>query len=68
MPQVLGDDLAKHFDETTRFDDYVGRVEAELKRQGVLDNTVILIISDNGIPFPRAKTGYIIVAHRLHLL
>lgn len=50
------DDLAKHFDETTRFDYYIGLVESELKKQGVLDNTIIIILSDNGIPFPRSKT------------
>jgi arylsulfatase A-like enzyme len=31
-------------------------VESELKKQGVLDNTIIIIIGDNGIPFPRSKT------------
>lgn len=50
------DDLARHFDETTRFDHYIGLVESELKTQGVLDNTIIIILSDNGIPFPRSKT------------
>ena len=28
----------------------------ELERQGVADNTLILFLSDNGRPFPRAKT------------
>jgi len=50
------EDLAKHFDEITRFDYYIGMVESELKKQGVLDNTIIIILGDNGIPFPRAKT------------
>ena len=49
-------DLAKYYDEVTRFDYYIGKVEAELKKQGVLDNTIIIIIGDNGRPFPRAKT------------
>ena len=49
-------DLAKHFDEVTRFDYYIGQVESELRKQGVLDNTIIIIIGDNGRPFPRAKT------------
>ena len=31
-------------------------LETELKKQGVLDNTIFIIMSDNGIPFPRAKT------------
>ncbi|MEK6479719.1 sulfatase [Catalinimonas sp. 4WD22] len=50
------EDLAKYYDEITRFDDYIGKVEEELAAQGVLDNTLIIIMSDNGRPFPRSKT------------
>ncbi len=50
------EDLAHYYDEITRFDHYIGEVERELKTQGVADNTVIIIISDNGRPFPRCKT------------
>lgn len=49
-------DLAKFYDEVTRFDFYIGEVEKELKKQDVLDNTIIIIMGDNGRPFPRAKT------------
>lgn len=49
-------DLASYYDEITRFDYYVGQVENELKRQKIADQTVIIIISDNGRPFPRCKT------------
>ena len=49
-------DLARYYDEITRFDDYIGKVEEELRQQGVLDNTIIIIMSDNGRPFPRSKT------------
>lgn len=49
-------DLAQFYDEVFRFDHYIGLVETELARQGVLDNTLILIMGDNGRPFPRAKT------------
>jgi N-sulfoglucosamine sulfohydrolase len=50
------EDLAKYYDEITRFDDHIGKVEAELKAQGVLNNTIIIIMADNGRPFPRDKT------------
>ena len=50
------EDLAHYYDEITRFDDYIGKVEEELEKQGVLDNTIIIIMSDNGRPFPRSKT------------
>jgi N-sulfoglucosamine sulfohydrolase len=49
-------DLALYYDEITRLDGYVGDVLAELDRQGERDNTLVLFISDNGRPFPRAKT------------
>ena len=49
-------DLALYYDEITRLDRYVGEVLTELDRQGERDNTLVLFISDNGRPFPRAKT------------
>ena len=49
-------DLAKYYDEINRFDYSVGEVVDELKRQGVFDNTIIMIMSDNGRPFPHSKT------------
>ncbi|MCF3649401.1 sulfatase family protein [Synoicihabitans lomoniglobus] len=54
-PEVRAD-LALYYDEISRFDHYVGLACAELEAQGVLDNTFIIVISDNGRPFPRAKT------------
>lgn len=50
------EDLAQYFDEVRRFDRYVGRVIAELERQGVLEDTLIIVVGDNGRPFPRNKT------------
>jgi arylsulfatase A-like enzyme len=49
-------ELALYYDEITRLDENIGKVMAELERQNVADNTLILFISDNGRPFPGAKT------------
>ena len=49
-------DLSRYFTEIKRFDFHVGEVVRELKRQGVYDNTVIMVMADNGRPFPRDKT------------
>lgn len=49
-------DYALYYDEITRMDNYIGDVVATLEEQGVSENTLILIISDNGRPFPRDKT------------
>ena len=53
---LIRQDLALYYDEVTRFDTHVGEILAELGRQGVLDSTLIAYVSDNGMPFPRAKT------------
>jgi N-sulfoglucosamine sulfohydrolase len=50
------DDLASYIAEVQRFDRTVGGVVDELKAQGVFENTVIMVIADNGRPFPRNKT------------
>ena len=49
-------DLASYYNEVTRFDHFVGLVVDELEKQGVLDDTVVVVMADNGRPFPRAKT------------
>ncbi|QDS87893.1 Arylsulfatase [Rosistilla ulvae] len=62
VPKFLVDDLptrqdlASYYNEVTRFDYFVGEVVQELAEQKVLDNTLILVLADNGRPFPRAKT------------
>ena len=62
VPPFLSDDpetrrdLASYYNEVTRFDFFVGSVVAELTQQGVLENTLIYVMADNGRPFPRAKT------------
>lgn len=54
--EVTRDDLARYYHEVSRFDHFIGLVTAELKKQGVLDNTMIVIAADNGRPFPRCKS------------
>ncbi len=49
-------DIASYYNEIARFDYYIGKVREELEKQGVLENTVIIVMADNGRPFPRCKT------------
>jgi arylsulfatase A-like enzyme len=49
-------DIAKYYDEIARFDSYIGLIVEELEQQNVLDNTLILIMADNGRAFPHSKT------------
>ena len=54
--EITRQDLAGYYHEVSRFDHYVGLVTAELKKQGVLENTMIVVAADNGRPFPRCKS------------
>ncbi|WP_404310092.1 sulfatase family protein [Neorhodopirellula lusitana] len=54
--EATREDLASYAHEVSRFDHFVGLVTAELKKQGVLSQTMIVVASDNGRPFPRCKT------------
>ncbi|MHC4404212.1 MAG: sulfatase family protein [Planctomycetota bacterium] len=53
---LIRQEIAQYYDEIRRFDDHVGLVRAKLEEEGVLDATFIVYVSDNGMPFPRAKT------------
>lgn len=50
------EDLLAYYREVSRFDNNVGKVIAELEKQGELDNTLVIVMADNGRPFPRDKT------------
>lgn len=53
---ITREDLTGYYHEVSRFDYYIGLVTAELKRQEVLENTMIVVAADNGRPFPRCKS------------
>jgi N-sulfoglucosamine sulfohydrolase len=49
-------DLAEYYQSVARLDYGVGLVLKELESAKQLDNTLVIFLSDNGIPFPGAKT------------
>lgn len=49
-------DLADYYQSVARLDDGVGRVLKVLQENRKLDDTLVIFLSDNGIPFPGAKT------------
>ena len=55
-PEVRSD-LCDYFFEIQRWDRELGQALDALERRGLLDNTIVVITSDNGMPFPRAKTN-----------
>jgi arylsulfatase A-like enzyme len=50
------DDFVNYYDEISRFDMYVGKVIDKLEEQGVAENTLVVVIADNGRPYARDKT------------
>ncbi len=50
-------DILDYALEVEHADAHLGRMLAELERRGLLDNTLVIVTSDHGMPFPRAK-GY----------
>jgi uncharacterized sulfatase len=50
-------DICDYFFEVQRFDREVGALMAALEERGELDDTIVAITSDNGMPFPRCKTN-----------
>ena len=63
VPRFLPDttevrqDLLDYYFEVQRFDRDLGRVIETLARAGELDHTIVIVTSDNGLPFPRAKAN-----------
>lgn len=54
LPEIR-QDVADYAFEVERFDSDVGQMLAILKERGLLDNTLVIMTSDHGMPFPRAK-------------
>lgn len=50
-------DILDYYYEVQAFDAEVGRLLQTLEARGLSDNTLIVMTSDNGMPFPRAKTN-----------
>ncbi|RMF99831.1 MAG: DUF4976 domain-containing protein [Planctomycetota bacterium] len=50
-------DIADYYFEVQRFDQEVGHILDVLEQAGRLDNTLVIMTGDNGMPFPRAKAN-----------
>ena len=54
--EAVRKDLADYYQSVSRMDRGVGMLMDVLRELGQLDDTLIIFVSDNGIPFPGAKT------------
>ena len=50
-------DFLDYYAESKRFDQTIEKAVALLKEKGMYDETLIVITSDNGMPFPRVKAN-----------
>ena len=59
LPDVpcVRNDIMDYYFEVERFDRESGNIINSLKENGLLENTLIIMTSDNGMPFPRAKAN-----------
>lgn len=55
--EEVRNDIADYYLEVQQFDQQLGEVYRSLQSAGELDNTVIIVTSDNGMPFPRCKAN-----------
>ena len=54
---IVKSDILDYALEIDWFDSHLARMMNLLEAQGELDNTLIIVTSDNGMPFPRAKAN-----------
>ena len=52
---LIRSDMLDYYTEIERFDQSVGEILKKLEKSGELDQTLVVITSDNGRPFPRGK-------------
>jgi N-sulfoglucosamine sulfohydrolase len=56
VPEIRSD-ILDYLVEVEWFDLHLGRMIDILRKTGELENTMIIVTSDNGMPFPRAKSN-----------
>jgi len=54
---IVRHDMLDYAYEVEHVDHHLVRMLAELEKRGLLENTVVIVTSDHGMPFPRVK-GY----------
>lgn len=53
--ETVRNDMLDYAFEIEHFDAHLGRMLAELERRGLLESTLVVVTSDNGMPFPHSK-------------
>lgn len=53
--ETVRNDMLDYAYEVEYFDSHLVKMLAEIERRGELDNTIVVVTSDHGMPFPRVK-------------
>lgn len=53
--ETVRTDMLDYALEIEHFDAHLGRMLASLEQRGLLENTLVIVTSDHGMPFPRCK-------------
>ena len=64
---TVRNDLLDYAYEIEYFDSHVGKMLKILKEKGLLENTIVIITADNGMPFPRVKGNAYMLSNHLPL-
>ena len=67
VPEVRAD-LAAYHTFVSRYDRFVGAVLRELERSGRADDTMVIVMTDHGMPFPGAKASMYDSGHHCPLI
>ncbi len=55
--EIVRNDMLDYAFEIEHFDHHLGRMLESLRTRGLLENTIVIVTSDHGMPFPRGKGG-----------
>ncbi len=55
--EIIRSDIADYYFEVQRFDKECGEAIEFLRSRGELDNTIVVMTGDHGMPFPRCKSN-----------
>mgnify|MGYP001412543780 CR=1 FL=1 len=62
---VIRNDILDYAFEVEHFDSHLGRMLAELEKRGLLENTLVIVTADHGMPFPRGKGNANVMANHV---
>lgn len=65
--ETVRTDMLDYAYEIEHFDEHLGKILSYLEKVGELDNTIIVVTSDNGMPFPRCKGNQYEISNHLPL-